>query len=381
MPISVELTTLAAAGLLAGLGLLVRGFGGYRDAARIADTSTSRIATLAVGEVRVSGVVEPAEVALVSPLQSVRSVFYRSSIEEQRDDSAEQTFAEERSVGFRVRDDTGSVRVFPRGARFEVPVDFESSSDGWDEAVGLNRRTGGAYDVGEPGREAQIAALLTVRQPTGRPDLDDAGSAGGFGLRGSFGLSASGAVSGSLGLGGAAGSSRRRTYREARLEPGDVVTVVGLVVPFDQLPDPTGADLGGDVLGGAPTADPEIAADLAAARAAGTLAASPEEAWGNAAIPGFGIGRPVRAPELDAEATEPPLASVEEAARTSRTFDIGPHDLVLAASVEVPLVIASGSPGEAAGRHEWRFLAGLAGAVLSIGSAVLLAAALSGVLP
>ena len=32
--------------------------------------------------------------------------------------------------------------------------------------------------------------------------------------------------------------------------------------------------------------DPEVAGDLAEARAAGLLAATPEEAWGNAAIPG-----------------------------------------------------------------------------------------------
>ena len=32
--------------------------------------------------------------------------------------------------------------------------------------------------------------------------------------------------------------------------------------------------------------------DIARAREAGLLAASPEEAWGNAAIPGFGIGQP-----------------------------------------------------------------------------------------
>lgn len=371
MSVSIELATLAAAGVLAGLGLLVRGFGGYRDAARIGDTSTSRIATLAVGEVRVTGVVEPAELSLVSPLQSVRSVYYRASIEEAGDESTTETFREERSVGFRVRDDSGSVRVFPRNGRFEVPVDFESSSDGWDGA-GLNLRTGGPYGVGELSREAQIAALLTVRQQPGGSPLGGAGeTAGPF---------SAASLAASLGL--AVGSRGRRTYREARLEPGDTVTVVGQVLPFDQLPDPGGADIGGDVLSlGGETSDPEIAADLAEARASGELAASPEEAWGNAAIPGFGIGRPVREPELDPEAQEPALASPEEATRATRTFEIAPDELVLAAAPDVPLVIAAGSPAEAAARHEWRFLVALAGALLSIGSAVLLAAALSGALP
>ena len=54
-----------------------------------------------------------------------------------------------------------------------------------------------------------------------------------------------------------------------------------------------------------------LAAELAAAGAAGTLL-TPEEAWGNAAIEGFGIGRPVRAPELDPGVATPVLATAEE---------------------------------------------------------------------
>jgi hypothetical protein len=67
---------------------------------------------------------------------------------------------------------------------------------------------------------------------------------------------------------------------------------------------------------------------------------------------------------------------VAEAAR--RTFDIGPHDLVLAASADTPLVIALGPPGEAVARQEGRFLLGLLGAVVSIVAAVVLAVMLSG---
>ena len=63
-----------AAASWAGLVLLGRGFGGYRDAARISDTSPSRIASIAVGEVLVSGVVEPAELTLdlAAPERAVR---------------------------------------------------------------------------------------------------------------------------------------------------------------------------------------------------------------------------------------------------------------------------------------------------------------------
>ena len=86
------------------------------------------------------------------------------------------------------------------------------------------------------------------------------------------------------------------------------MTIVGTALPFGHLPDPFGADRmdrAADPLTGLD--DPEVAAEVAAARAAGTLL-TPEEAWGNAAIPGFGIGRPVREPELDPEADRPVLA-------------------------------------------------------------------------
>jgi hypothetical protein len=126
------------------------------------------------------------------------------------------------------------------------------------------------------------------------------------------------------------------------------------------------------------TDDPEIAADLAAARAAGTLRADADDAWGNAAIPGFGIGRPTRAPELDEAAAEPQLAGAADAARFERTFEIESDALVLAASDTVALIIASGPPAAAAGRQERRFLIGLLGAVLAIGSAMALAVVVGG---
>ena len=124
--------------------------------------------------------------------------------------------------------------------------------------------------------------------------------------------------------------------------------------------------------------DPEIAADLAAARASGTLAGSPDEAWGNAAIEGFGIGRPVRAPVLDPAADRPPPADPALAARADAAFEIAPDALVLVASGEVPLLISLGVPATVAAREEWQFIVGLVGAVLAIGSAMTLGVALGG---
>jgi hypothetical protein len=353
-----QLLALACGGVIGGLVLLARGFGAYREAARITDTSRSRISSIAVGEVLVSGVVEAAELTLVSPLQSATCVFYRARIDEKDDDDATAAFREEAAVGFRIRDESGDLRVFPRGARFDVPARFEERTGPLGETPsGLHIRTGPAFGPGED-REAQIAALLTVRPAGDGLPGDDGGRWQGF-------------ASAHLGV-----ARRARSYTEARIEPGEVVTVIGRAMPFDQLDDPGAAN----VYDTAPSLadDPEIAADLAAARAAGTLASDPEEAWGNAAIPGFGIGRPVREPDLDDAATDLPLATADDAARFKRTFEIAPDALILAASPEVPLIIAYGAPSVAAGSHEWQFLLGLLGAVVAIGSAMALALMIGG---
>jgi hypothetical protein len=356
--VEAQLLALAGGGVVGGLVLLGRGFGGYRDAARITDTSPSRIGSIAVGEVLVTGTVEPGELTLVSPLQSEPCVFYRSRIVESGDDDGRTMFREEAAVGFRVRDDSGEVRVFPRDARFDVPAGFdERTSPLGDPPAGLRFRSGPAF--GAPlDRDAQIAALFTVHPAAG-------------GLPGDVGGRSPGFASGFLGSG--RGS---RHYIEARIQPGETVTIVGRAMPFDQLADPVAADT---VDPSIPAADdPEIAADLAAARTAGTLVADPDDAWGNAAIPGFGIGRPVREPELDDAATEPPLASIDDAARYRRTFEIAPDALILAASPDSPLVIAIGAPSVAAGRREREFLIGLLGAVVAIGSAMALGVMLGG---
>jgi hypothetical protein len=350
----------AGLGVVGGLVALGRGFVGYRAAAGISDTSPSRIASAAVGELLVTGVVEAAELTLVSPLQSTPCVYYRATIGESGDDTNGVAFHEERAVGFTLRDETGSLRVFPRGARFDVPTRFSEETGTFGETPpGLRLRTGPAFGPGAD-RDAQIAALLSVR-PGGRglPDDGSASTPGGFGLS----------------LGSSAGRRSRR-YREARIEPGEIVTVLGRALPFDQLDDPSDADAfdAGSLL----LNDPEIAADLAAARAAGQLESDPAEAWGNAAIPGFGIGRPVSEPELDPEATVPALADAETATRYERTFTISPDALVLAASPEVPLLVSLGSPAAAAGRHRQAFIVGLLGAVVAIGSAMALALMIGG---
>ena len=355
------LTIGSVLGIAFGLAILVQGMAGQRRAARIGDIATSTISAMAVGEVRVSGVVEPAEVTLVSALQSRPCVYYRAKVSESEGRSERTVLDEERAVGFHVRDASGEVRVFPRGARFLVPDAFhEGTGIMGDEPPGLQVRTGSAFGS-EPGdREAQIADLLTVHASTDPAVIPDERTAGSL-------------------LGGFFGTGHRE-YHEARIEPGDVVTVIGTALPFDQLPDPGDADAatssGLDPSGA--IADAEVAADLAEARASGALETDPAEAWGNAAIPGFGIGRPVRPPELDPDARALPLGTAEQAAKAERTFDIPSEALVVAVASDADLLVSLGPPGNVIAREETRFLVGLLGAILAIASAVALATSLSG---
>ena len=343
------------AGIAAGLILLWRGFGGYRNAVTLGDTATSRIDSLAAGEVRISGTIEAGEATLVSPLQSVSCVWYRAEVRSRDHDSTE-VFAEERAVGFRVRDaDGGRIRVFPAGARIGVSPRFDEGTGLMGDApVGLNLRTGSAYGPGAGtgdeaiDRETAIAALLTVRAPTAWGP--GAGAAGDVPDHGAA-----------------------AEYEESRLEPGDVVTIVGMALPFGHLPDPFGADRmdrAGDPLAGLD--DPMVAAEVADARAAGTLL-TPEEAWGNAAIPGFGIGKPVREPELDPDADVPAVAPAEDARDAAARFDIPPDTLVLASVEGSPLLIAEGAPEAAVAREQSRFLVGLLGAMLAVVSGIVAA--------
>jgi len=344
--------------LLVGLWLLGKGFVAYRDEARIGDIATSRIASLAAGEVRLTGIIDAAEMTLVSPLQSVPCVYYRSRIREERDDHRGNVMDEENSIAFRVRDASGTIRVVPRGRLdWNVPARWEEETDlDGGDPPGLNRNRGASTAPAELDRVAAIADLLTVKQPGhSRDDDPDIGWAGAVGLAG--------------------GGRGRRTYSEARLEPGETITIVGAARPY--------RDLEAELADPIPHDDPDLEASLAAARASGRLAATPEEAWGNAAIPGFGIGQPTRAPELDpdADVLSTPTAHEAQAAEAQATarFVIGPDELVVGQPEgEGQLVVYPGTPAEAVERERGTLLVGLLGALLAIGAALLIAAQLAG---
>jgi hypothetical protein len=107
----------------------------------------------------------------------------------------------------------------------------------------------------------------------------------------------------------------RRHYREARLEPGDVITVVGRALPSGDLPDPPAGHRKRPMPSSPATRRwPPIRGGprgrLARRRSGGRL--------GNAGIPGFGIGQPIRAAGIDPAASLP-LAT---RARRARRADV-----------------------------------------------------------
>ena len=322
----------AIAGILLGLGALWRGLRAQRMGARVEGLATSRIASLAAGEVSVSGTVESAGVTLISPILARECIYYEAKIRAANDEN-ETSGSDTRAVGFFVRDASGTIRVLPRAARWDVPLDVDDSS-------GLTRPMGGAPDA--PG------ALPTT--------------------------------AGFSGLAILAGAREQAPQRmtEAVLEPGDPVTVVGYALPYRDLTDPASAD----AFLAVDAADAEVTGDIAEARAAGLLEGSAEDAWGNAAIPGFGIGRPTRPPELDpavaASAASAEPRTLEARPSSDSAFEIAEDALVLASTADVPLLVAGGVPREVATRSSDAFLLGLLGAVLAIGSAIVLALSVAG---
>ena len=339
----------AGGGFIGGLALLVRGMGGYRTASRIADTSTSRIDSIAAGEVRLTGVIEPAEMVLVSLLQSVPCVYYRATIRKDDDDLGD---TEERSVGFRVRDATGSVRVFPRDARVDAPVRFDEATGSLgDEPPGLVMRIGDSVQVGEPDREAAIAELLRVH-PSNRP------ASGGW-ARTVPGIAADGTTARPAWSRATSSRSSGARCRSATCPTRPARTSAAGPMPSS------------------PAIQRWPPTSRRPARPA-RLVADPEDAWGNAGIPGFGIGQPIRAAEIDPAAHPLPSAPPGSPSASSGRSRSTPRRSSSPHRTRSRCSIAHGAPGTAAARQGDRFLLGLVGAAVSVISAMVFAIMLNG---
>jgi hypothetical protein len=348
---------LAILGFVVGVALFVRGLIAYRRGAVVSSIATSTADALAAGEVRLTGTVEALAITLVSPLQSRQCVWYHGRITEHEGRSERVVLDETRGMDFALRDATGTVRVVPVHLRAELEPAFDASTDLLgSEPAGLARRSGPASEaVPEFDRQAAIADLLTVKPAPSDGGPESASMLGGM-------------------LGGP--GAGRRHYTEFRIEPGEQVTVVGFARPYgeiaatrpDQLTtvDPDTID------------DPIVAADLAEAQAKGTLAKSAREAWGNAAIPGFGIGRPVEKPVLDPGVNPPQAPDPAVARRAKEVFDVPPETLVVTTDPSRPLTVYAGSPAAATDFDRAAYLRGLAGGALAIASILVLVAAARG---
>lgn len=351
---------LVLAGFVGGIVLFARGLVAYRRDRLIESVATSSLDSIAAGEVRVTGVVEPIDQTLISPLQSRPCVWYRARID-QTGDNARVLMKEEKAQEFRLRNETGAIRVVPRGARWEIGAVYdESTSLTGAEPPGLRRRTGSAYadfldrdpeQMTELERETAAQALLTVQRPAAAPPEWER-SAGTWSVY--------------------VGKDSGRRYREARLEPGQTITILGQAWPWGEVRETLLQWTPGD------NVEADIASDLARARRMGVLASSPEEAWGNAAIPGFGIGAPTAMPELDPRATQPEVPEDDEAHRAALAkYDIPDEELVLSRGFR-GMAVYTGTPQAAAQHHDFAFTLGVVGAVMSVLCALALGAVLTG---
>src|SRR5687767_3036377 len=142
MSASPVMLAFAVGGVVLGIVLFVRGLQAYRHDRSVSAVATSGLDGIAGGEVRVSGIVEVADQALVSPLQSKTCVWFRARVDS-GGDTRRVLESEERAVHFRVRDAHGSIRVVPDGARWEIADSLDASTGSLGEPPpGLHRRAG-----------------------------------------------------------------------------------------------------------------------------------------------------------------------------------------------------------------------------------------------
>ena len=219
---------------------------------------------------------------------------------------------EERSIGFRVRDATGSLRVFPRGARFDAPVRFDVETDLLgDDPPDSTIRHGGSTRPAEIDEAAAAAALLTVdpRVPAAPAGLAVAADGGRTRSRGSSREIRSRSSAGHS-------PSPISQTRPARISAAPRIRSV-----TTRRSPPT-----------SPRRGPTGRSSTTRPRPGATPRSPASGSGGRSSL------RPSTRPR-----TRSRSADAEAAARAERTFRIAPETLVLAASDEVPLLIAYGA--------------------------------------
>ncbi len=120
--------------IVIGLVLFVWGFLSFRWKRLIQNIPTSKIRSIAMGLVEISGIVVPKENKILkSPFSQNDCVYYRCMVEEYRRSGKHShwvtVFRDEMFNLFYLKDDTGMVIIDPRNAKIDIPMDncFRSS--------------------------------------------------------------------------------------------------------------------------------------------------------------------------------------------------------------------------------------------------------------
>ena len=140
----------AFVGLIAGAGMFYAGFRARQRYKIIERTPTSKVRSMAVGLVEVSGKVESAEILYQSPFAQAECVYYSYKVEERRRSGKSHKWVTieqgETDSPFYLRDETGRVLVDPRGADCSLDTDhsytmetFTSSAQEVRFKAGLER--------------------------------------------------------------------------------------------------------------------------------------------------------------------------------------------------------------------------------------------------
>ena len=118
----------AIIGIFGGIGLFVYGFFQLKKKRLIENIPTSKIRSMAMGLVEVKGrAIE--WMPLTAPFSNVPAVYYTYKVEELRRSKNSTYWAtihkgRSKDSPFYIEDDTGQILIHPKGAEFNIPVDF-----------------------------------------------------------------------------------------------------------------------------------------------------------------------------------------------------------------------------------------------------------------
>jgi len=119
--------------MVIGLALFLQGIRWMRQKRLIENIPTSKIRSIAMGLVEVYGTVTKGFTRLLrSPLTDKECVYYKYKVEEHRGSGKNSRWVTilqgEDSIKFLLTDNTGTVLVDPKGAKVDIPADFNYSS-------------------------------------------------------------------------------------------------------------------------------------------------------------------------------------------------------------------------------------------------------------